>query len=239
MVCIPGHSTVSSRKDLVRMSTFHPTAPIATDIANGSNGAKAQATGVLSDRSLTSDLRTRYPDAARSAVLWLLSSGVMASAIVGSLFACGFYLLTIPAAEVQATKQRTETAAPLPRQFVLPKTTALIPPMQAALTHDIPAPAQPATLQRTTTLLSPSADAASALDLDRLLAQCTYPSTASLCEQATLPHEATPTLRKKPFLPNQATLTPPKRILSAHRAHLAPPKQTSSPRQATLTPPDQ
>jgi hypothetical protein len=175
---------------------------------------------------------------ARSAVLWLLSSGVMASAIIGSLYACGFYLLTIPAAEIRATNQATETAAPPPRQFVLPKTTALIPPMQAASAHDILALAQPATWQRTTTL-SPSADAASALELDRSLAQCTYPSSASLCEQATLPHEATPTLRKKAFLQNQATLTSPKRIFSAHRAHLTPPKRTSSPRQATLTPPDQ
>ena len=200
---------------------------------------KLQATGVLSDPSPTSALRTRHQDPARSAVLWLLSLGVMASAIVGSLFACGFYLLTIPAAEVQAISQTTEAAALPPRQFVLPKTTALIPPpMQAALTHDIPALAQPAILQRTTTL-SPSADAASALEFDRLLAQCTYPSTASLCEQATLPHDATPTLRKKAFLPSQATLTQPKRIFSAHRAHLTPPKRTFSPRQATLTPSDQ
>jgi hypothetical protein len=193
---------------------------------------------VLSDPSPTSALRTRHHDPARSAVLWLLSSGVMASAIVGSLFACGCYLLTVPSAEVQATSQTTEAAALPPRQCVLPKTTALIPPMQAALTHDIPALAQPAILQRTTTL-SPSADAASALEFDRSLAQCTYPSTASLCEQATLPHDATPTLRKKAFLPSQATLTQPKRIFSAHRAHLTPPKRTSSPRQATLTPSDQ
>ena len=192
---------------------------------------KLQATGVLSDPSPTSALRSRHPDAARSEVLWLLSSGVVASAIVGSLLACGFCWLTIPA----ATNQTTEAAALPRRQFVLPNTKALIAPIQAAWAHDIAALAQPAILERTTTLL-PSADAASTLEFGRSFAQCICASTANLCEQAALPHDTAPSLRKKPFFPNQASLTPPNRILSTRRAHLTPPKRTFSPRRATLTP---
>jgi len=131
---------------------------------------KLQATGVLSDPSPTSALRGRHPDAARSEVLWLLSSGVVASAIVGSLLACGFCWLTIPA----ATNQTTEVAALPRRQFVLPKTTALTAPIQAGWAHDIPALAQPAILERTTTLL-PFADAASPFEFDRSFAHC-YPT---------------------------------------------------------------
>jgi hypothetical protein len=215
-------------------------------------------------RDFTSDTARRFsPTSApsglslASAVLWLISSAVMASVTVGGLFACGYRLLTVPAAEAPLTQQKMEMMENQSKRVVFKKEIAPVRPMRAKLNDDmIPVPAQtamitvpvdPTVLQNEPKTKLPPEITASAVEFDGWLARGALHTNPGSPDRAAVPRDAAPTLRKQSVSAQNPILVPPEKHFSSRHATLTaskkhfsrPPKQHFARREGTLTPPKQ